>query len=230
MKKCFSIILALIMAFALLTGCGVAQSDYDAVVAERAELQTQYSQSKSDYDSLKAEHDKLVIDTADWLQFSAEEKATIAAQAESARIEAEQVAKKAAEEKAAEEKIAAEKAAAEAEKIAKEQVSLQDILIEPQKYDGKFVRITSNLQVMGNDLERKSFNTWLSTGSEFTDNDMTFQLEVFYEDMSDYKTWATLSSANYPIITIAGTIHIFRNTNNSVYINATEITNHGNKK
>jgi uncharacterized membrane protein YcgQ (UPF0703/DUF1980 family) len=121
MKRFTALLVTTLAAITLLAGCGVAQDDYDSVVAQKNSLQSESATLKTErdtlqtqYDALKTEHDALVADTADWLALSNEEKAAASAKAEADRIAAEKVAQKAAEEKAAAEAEEAAKKAAEA--------------------------------------------------------------------------------------------------------------------
>ncbi|MDR3295647.1 MAG: hypothetical protein LBT26_07470 [Clostridiales Family XIII bacterium] len=125
MKRLITLLMFSVLLLSF-TGCGVAQNDYDTVVAEQDKLQAEYDQQKADYESLKAEYDKLLTDTADWRKLLDEEKTAQIAQAEADRIVAEEAAKKAAEEQAAADaaakKAAEEKAAADAKKAAAERI------------------------------------------------------------------------------------------------------------
>ena len=165
-----------------LTGCGVSQSDYDAVVTER--------------DKLKADYDQV-------------ERSAQLAQAEADRI-------------VAEEKAAAEQKAAE-EQIAKESVSIQEVLVDPLIYDAQFVRITNDLKITGNEVDRKSFRAYLSTGPKKYDFDTDFYIEVFYSEMADWKTYGTMSVKDYPLISVAGTFYLYSNSMDKGYILASEI-------
>lgn len=178
-----------------LTGCGVSQSDYDAVVTER--------------DKLKADYDQLVADTSDWLQLTEVERSAQLAQAEADRI-------------VAEEKAAAEQKAAE-EQIAKESVSIQEVLVNPLIYNAQFVRITNDLKITGNEVDRKSFRAYLSTGPKKYDYDTDFYIEVFYSEMADWKTYGTMSVKDNPLISVAGTFYLYSNSMDKGYILASEI-------
>lgn len=133
----------------ILSGCGVSQAEFDAVVSERDQMQTKY-------DELKAEHDELVKNTADWLKLSEEEKAAQLAQAEADRIAAEEAAQKAKEEQEAAQKAAAEaskrKAEEEAAARAEEEkkgyntgITFNDLSRNPDDYEGKKVKFTGEV-------------------------------------------------------------------------------------
>jgi hypothetical protein len=102
-------------------------------------------------------------------------------------------------------------------------VTLQDVLLETDVYDGQFVRISSELKIYANNLDRKSFRTYLSTGSGPLDSDMDLDLEVYYDEMTDWKTWGTMS-ADYQIIKVAGTITASEYQAIGCGIKASEIT------
>jgi hypothetical protein len=102
-------------------------------------------------------------------------------------------------------------------------VTLQDVLLETDVYDGQFVRISSELKIYANDLERKSFRTYLSTGSGPLDSDMDLDLEVYYDEMTDWKTWGAMS-ADYQIIKVAGTVVADAYLSTGCGIKASEIT------
>lgn len=218
MKRKLGLALMLAMVLAITTGC-VSQGNFD-------ELQDQYNELNSKYEELKSEYDSLTVDTADWAQLSEMRVATEVAQAEIDRLAAEEAGRIAAEEKtAAEEKAEAERKAAEDEAL-KENASLKDILIEPEKYDGQFVRITDNLVIVDNEVLSKEYKTFLSTGSKSYDYDTNFKLYVNYENMEDYKTWASVSSRNRTKISVAGTIRVKYNYSylTVIMLDATEIT------
>jgi hypothetical protein len=246
-----ALIMAVGLLLTTASGCGVAQSDYDDAVAQRDRLQTEQNDLQTEYNTLneryntlntehemlKSEHDTLIANTTDWLKMSEDEKAAQMANAEVERIAAEEVAKKAAEEraaedakKAAEEKAAAEKAEAERiaaeEKANKEKVGIKDVLLEPLNYYGEFVRITSDWVIASNNVDRKSFSCFLlkeRRDSGYNTSDTDFSIEIFYEDMSDWKKWGQLSEDNQ-IIHVAGTVYTYSNNKDSCYIKASEIT------
>jgi outer membrane murein-binding lipoprotein Lpp len=217
MKRFTALLLAVITTALLLAGCGVPQDDYDSLVSQKDGLQAEYS-------ALKAEHDALVADTADWLAMSDDEKAAATLQAEMDRIAAEEAAKIAAEEQAAAEQAAqvaadeqAKREAAEARRKAAEaerdSVTLFDLLLEPEKYEGKFVRVTSTLDIISNDTSYKIFYTWLYTKEAGSDSN--FYMYVSYAELPDWKTWGTVSSDQH--IKVSGTF-------SDRTIQATEIT------
>lgn len=152
MKKLLIVLQILLFLFSF-CACGVSESDYASMVAERNRLQVDYDTLKSEYDevssrydelssnyaSLESDHNKLMAETADWVKLTETEKAAQLAQAESDRIAAEENAKKAREEQAAAERAAAEEAQrradeeaaakAEAEKRAHEEANAFDAFL-----------------------------------------------------------------------------------------------------
>jgi DNA polymerase III alpha subunit (gram-positive type) len=183
MKKFTALLAIILVTAAILTGCGVAQDDYDSVVAQKNSLQSESAMLKTErdtlqtqYDALKTEHDALVAETADWLALSNEEKAAAAAKAEADRIAAEKVAQKAAEEKAAAEAEEAAKKAAEAAAEAKRKadaeaaeakrkadeekkgyetgITFEQLARNPDSYNGKKVKFRGEvIQVLEADGE-----------------------------------------------------------------------------
>lgn len=116
----------------------------------------QYNGLQTKYDALKAEHEELVANTADWQKLSEDEKAAQLAQAEADRIAAEEAEKKAKEERAAAEKAAAEeaqrKAEAEAAARAEEEkrgydtgITFDNLSRKPDDYEGKKVKFTGEV-------------------------------------------------------------------------------------
>lgn len=183
MKKIVS--LASIMLIVLmLTGCGVAQTDYDEIIAQRDALQAEHEQAlrdyaelKDEYDVLKSKHDELVVNTADWRTLSETEKVAQLAQAEADRIAAEEAARIAEEGRVAAEKAVAEEAA----RIAEEEAALKaeeekkgyntgitfdNLSRNPDDYEGKKVLFTGEvLQVfeLANEIQIRlatKANSW----------------------------------------------------------------------
>lgn len=217
MKKKLGLALILVMILVITTGC-VSQGNFD-------ELQTQYSELNMEYQKLKDEYNSLVIDTANWLKMTEEEKSAELAQAESDQLTTEKAAEAALKAKAeAEEKAETERRVAE-ERIRQESVSLKDIFIDPERFDGQFVRITDTLRLYDNDLPTKEYRAYIPTGKDYFSVNTDYPLYIFYGDMEDYKTWASLSKTDDHMITVAGTIKI-RNVfgHISIVLQATEIT------
>ncbi len=122
----------------LLTGCGVSQTEYDA-------LQARLNQAQQEYDELKQAYDELAEGAEGWLKLSEEERAAKLAQAEADRIAAEEAEKKAK----AEQEAAAEQAAREAEEEARKGydtgITFDHLARNPDDYTGKKVKLTGHV-------------------------------------------------------------------------------------
>ena len=103
-------------------------------------------------------------------------------------------------------------------------ISLQELLLEPEKYDGKFVKISTNLRPMSNRVERKSFSTLLKTGPQSWDVDSSFTLEVFYSEMENWKELGSMTLDKDATIRVEGTFHIYGNKYSRGYLKASKIT------
>jgi hypothetical protein len=207
MKRITALVLVALAVALLLAGCGVPQEDYDSMVAQKDGLQAEYY-------ALKSEHDALIADTADWLAMSDDEKIAAALQAEMDRIETEKAAQIVAEEQAEIEAEEAKKQAEEEAERIKESVTLEDLYLEAEKYDGKFVRITDELKISNNNPSGKFFSC------DPPDSGFGCVTNVQYEEFDNWKTLAKMD-ADGRRIKVAGT---FYNMVGWHYILASEIT------
>ncbi len=104
------------------------------------------------------------------------------------------------------------------------EVAIRDLVAEPRKYHKKRVKLDS-LKIFGNNIERGSFDTRLSTGSGFTDYDGDVSIEVFYSDVEDASSvWRNLSSDRRPTISsVIGIFNLYSNSYSEGYIRAQKI-------
>lgn len=173
MKKIVLPLLALTVTLSL-SGCGVTQSSYDAVLAEKESLQTSLEaaeselrelQKKSDsmeegYSALEAKYAALEKEYADYKKEMIPFERMTEAQAEAERAKAEkeiedikeaEAQKKAEEEAAAAAKEAEEKAAKEAEEALGYEtgITYDQLARTPDDYEGKKIKFYGKvLQVM----------------------------------------------------------------------------------
>ena len=221
MKRFAILSLVLSLTVVTLASCGVPQKEYDA-------LEAQYKRILSNYNAL-------IDETQDWKAMDADQKAAMAAEAATARAAAEEIAAAVAAEQAAvaaakaeEDRVAAVEAA-EAEAAAnKGKITLQELLLEPDVYVGELVHITSDLVLVRNTPDRKSFTCYLykeiiKDYGSYDSVDSNFALEVFYDEMSDWKTWGSLSG-DHQRIRVSGTVYIYADHRGVCYLSASEIT------
>ena len=83
-------------------------------------------------------------------------------------------------------------------------ISLQELLLESEKYDGEFVKISSELRPRVNNVDRKSFSTVLATGFQSWENDNSFTLEVFYNELGNWKELGTMTLDRDAMIRVEG--------------------------
>lgn len=103
-------------------------------------------------------------------------------------------------------------------------VSLQELLLEPEKYHGEFIKISSELRPSMNNVERKSFSTALATGSKSWENDISFRLEVFYRELENWKDFGMMKLERDANIRVEGTFYLYANEYNRGYLEASKIT------
>lgn len=103
-------------------------------------------------------------------------------------------------------------------------VAPQELIANHDKYWNKRVTLNVQLKMKTNNIKRKCFNTYLSTGTEFYEYDMDVRMEIFYGGMPDVTAWQNLSSDNSPVITqVTGTFLPYSNDLDSGYISAESI-------
>lgn len=150
MKK-FYLLFAVVILMTLLCSCGVSQADYTA-------LQNQYDQLQEDYNALQQDYHELEVNSAEWFEYSENERAAKLAQAEADRIAAEEAEKKAEEEqeaaRKAEEEAAAQKAEEDARKGYDTGITFNNLARNPDDFRGQKVKFTGEvLQVIESDSE-----------------------------------------------------------------------------
>lgn len=154
----------------IFTGCGISQSEYDAAVEEKTNvqsqldkanedlsaLQTEYDTLQASYDDLQGEYDTYKEQMKPYEEMEAAEAAVRTAEAEQKQkqIEEEEKAKK-AEEEAQKKKEEEEKAKKEAEKEAKGYetgITYSNLARNPDDYKGEKVKFKGKvLQVIEGD-------------------------------------------------------------------------------
>lgn len=103
------------------------------------------------------------------------------------------------------------------------EVTIRTLQANAVDYIGKRVEV-KNLKVRDNNLSRKAFRTYSSTGSKSFEYDTDASIEVFYDRMNDVDTWVNLSSDDAPIINVIGTFNVYSNDWTQGYISAEKIT------
>lgn len=149
-------VLFLLVLF-LLTACGQEHKDYEEFTNRLEKLEKAYNQ--------------LLIETEEWLQFS--------------DLERELLLEKLYENETVEEKPNQENIITLEDDSLEGYISLQELLLEAEKCNGEFVKLSSKLRPSINNVDRKSFSTVLATGSKSWENDNLFRLEVFYRELEN---------------------------------------------
>ena len=160
----------ILIGMIIFTGCGISQSEYDAAVEEKTNvqsqldkanedlsaLQTEYDTLQASYDDLQSEYDTYKEQMKPYEEMEAAEAAARTAEAEQKQkqIEEEEKAKK-AEEEAQKKKEEEEKAKKEAEKEAKGYetgITYSNLARNPDDYKGEKVKFKGKvLQVIEGD-------------------------------------------------------------------------------
>ncbi|MDP2302341.1 MAG: hypothetical protein Q8N03_07955 [Ignavibacteria bacterium] len=82
-------------------------------------------------------------------------------------------------------------------------VSIRDLLSESKKYEGKIVEVSS-LRAISNDVQRKYFSTYKSTGIGRLDFDTDLGIKVYYDKASNRDELIYLTGDNNPEMTVIG--------------------------
>lgn len=102
-------------------------------------------------------------------------------------------------------------------------ISLQELLLEAEKYNGEFVKLSSKLRPSINNVDRKSFSTVLATGSKSWENNNSFRVEVFYGELDDWKDFGTMTLERDSMVRVEGIFYIYANETNRGYLEARKI-------
>ncbi len=194
-RRRFKVVILLLILISLLTACQQEESEYDELVYQLESLEKSYNQ--------------LLIETEEWRQLTDSEKEfflTKVKDIDSIEKSANQDIQEILEDDDLEGSI-----------------SLQELLLEAEKYDGEFVKISSELRPIINNVDKKSFLTVLSTGPQSWDNDNSFRLEVYYNELENWKELGTMTLDKDAIIKVEGTFHIYGNRYNPGYLEASKI-------
>lgn len=100
-------------------------------------------------------------------------------------------------------------------------VSIKMLLAFPERYIGQVVRIEEQVAISANDVKRKSFKTFQSTGNARHEWNGDNRIEVFYRNLS-YAEKCIMVDSNYQKISVEGQVCKYNN-NNEIYIEGTEI-------
>lgn len=82
-------------------------------------------------------------------------------------------------------------------------VSIRDLLSESKTYEGKIVEVSS-LRAISNDVQRKYFSTYKSTGIGRLDFDTDLGIKVYYDKASNRDELIYLTGDNNPEMTVIG--------------------------
>jgi hypothetical protein len=101
-------------------------------------------------------------------------------------------------------------------------VYIEKILSNYSLYNGQYVKIDSDLVLAHNNIERKSFTCYKSTGSKKYEYDTDKKIEIFYSlcDNTDYLLSLT---ADYQKISLVGGYVKVYNNDKKAYLDANEI-------
>jgi len=176
-----------------------------------------YWEEKQDYkevayrlENLEEAYNQLLIETEEWRELS--------------DLEREFILTKLAEDEAIEESFNQEDVLVLEDDKLEGYISLQELLVEPEKYHGEFIKLSSELRPSINNVDRKSFSTVLATGPKSWENDNSFRLEVFYRELENWKDFGTMTLERDAIIRVEGTFYIYANEYNRGYLEASKIT------
>ena len=100
-------------------------------------------------------------------------------------------------------------------------VSIKMLLAFPERYIGQVVKIEEQVAISANDVKRKSFRTFQSTGNARHEWNGDNRIEVFYRNLS-YAEKCIMVDSNYQKISVEGQVCKYNN-NNEIYIEGTEI-------
>ena len=192
----FNLIILLLLLVFLLTACQQGEKEYDELIYQLESLEEAYNQ--------------LLIETEEWRQLTDSEKEIFLTKIEdfeSIEEDPNQDIQEIIEDDDLEGAI-----------------SLQELLLESEKYDGEFVKISSELRPRVNNVDRKSFSTVLATGFQSWENDNSFTLEVFYNELGNWKELGTMTLDRDAMIRVEGTFHIYGNQYNRGYLEASKIS------
>ncbi len=194
-RRRFKVVVLLLVLASLLTACQQEEREYDELVYQ--------------LESLEEAYNELLIETEEWRQLTDSEKEFFLTKVKDIDFI----------EKSANQDI---QEILEDDDL-EESISLQELLLEAEKYDGEFVKISSELRPRVNNVDRKSFSTVLATGPQPWENDNSFRLEVFYNELEDWKELGTMTLDKDAIIKVEGTFHIYGNQYNRGYLEASKI-------
>ena len=204
-KKGIKLTILLLLLSSLVTACQQDVGVKDElnqrlanIEEEHSRLLDEYNELVSLYESLEGTYNQLIIETEEWRQLTDKEKEDFLNGTQDTRI--------------------IEDANLEGT------ISLQELLLEAEQYDGKFVEISSKLRPMTNDVDRKSFSTVLKIGPQTWDMDSSFTLEVVYSEMENWKELGTMTLDKEAIIRVEGTFFTYGNKYNKGYLEASKIT------
>lgn len=194
-RRYFKLGILLLVSLFLLTACGQEQKDYEELTYKLENLEKAYNQ--------------LLIETEEWLQLS--------------DLEREFLLEKLYENETVEENPNQENIIALEDDNLEGYISLQELLLEAEKYNGEFVKLSSELRPSINNVDRKSFSTVLATGLKSWENDNSFRLEVFYSELEAWKDFGTMTLDRDAMIRVEGTFYIYANEVNKGYLEASKI-------
>ena len=103
-----------------------------------------------------------------------------------------------------------------------EAVSLKLIVAYPQRYQGQYIKIQEEVVVRSNDIKKKSFSLYLSTGDGKYDYNTSVKITAFYR-MCDNLDDLILMDADYQKITIEGYVKVYADSTDA-YIEAYNVT------
>ena len=187
-------VLFLLVLF-LLTACEQEHKDYEELTNRLENLEKAYNQ--------------LLIETEEWLQLS--------------DLERELLLEKLYENETVEENPNQENIVTLEDDNLEGFISLQELLLEAEKYNGEFVKLSSKLRPSINNVDRKSFSTVLATGSKSWENDNSFRVEVFYGELDDWKDFGTMTLERDSMVRVEGIFYIYANETNRGYLEARKI-------
>lgn len=191
-------VLFLLVLF-LLTACGRENKDYEELTHRLENLEKAYNE--------------LLIEAKEWLQLSEIERELFLEKLH----ENESIEENSNQENIIDFKNDNEDTNSEG------YISLQELLLEAEKYNGEFVRLSSKLRPSINNVDRKSFSTVLATGPKSWENDNSFRLEVFYGELEDWKDFGTMTLERDSMVRVEGIFYIYANETNRGYLEARKI-------
>ncbi len=88
-------------------------------------------------------------------------------------------------------------------------VTLDALLANPNDYNGKLIKLSTDLVLSRNNIDRKSYSCMKSTGNKEYDYDTDRTLEVFYRLCDNYESCFAVTANHQKIHYVAGYVKIY---------------------